>query len=84
VWLGHFVEHLVCNQRKKILAPTPPQHNAEIFEAKWQSAGWWAYIDRATVPVGGNNRDQCPAVRHVLAAGALVPVVATNRDHCPA
>jgi hypothetical protein len=32
-------------------------------------------VDRATVPVGANNRDQCPAVRHVLVAGALVPAL---------
>ena len=39
VWLGHFVEHLVCNQRKKKLAPTPHTQSSKIWWAKG-----WAYI----------------------------------------
>ena len=80
MWLGHFVEHLVCNQRKNSSTHPTQTQILEFFE---QSAGWGAYIARAKVPVVATNRDQCLAVHHVLVARALVPVGGNNRDRCP-
>jgi hypothetical protein len=41
MWHGHFVEHLVCNQRKKKLTPTPHIQSSKIL---WQRAKGWVSI----------------------------------------
>jgi hypothetical protein len=80
MWHGHFVEHLVCNQRKKKLAPTPHTQSSKFL---WQRArAGYQFIARggSLILVHGMNRDQCSAESHVPHWGALVPVYATNRD----
>jgi hypothetical protein len=81
MWHGHFVEHLVCNQRKKKLTPTPHTQSSKFL---WQRAGY-QFIARggSLIPVHGMNRDQCSAGSHVSRWEALVPVHATNRDRFP-
>jgi hypothetical protein len=75
MWHGHFVEHLVCNQRKKKKASTHTSHTIQqIFVAKGKGLGI-KFIPRggSLIPVHGMNRDQCSAESHVPRWGGIGP-----------
>ena len=92
MWLGHFIEHLMCIggelEHHKAL-PSPSRKNRAVWSALL--AGEWVYIGTSLVPDRGMNRYQreaCgPGSSHQPGPkvvgqerGPLVPVRPTNRD----
>ena len=78
MWLGYFIEHLVCIAKEHTLAPTsltPPSKKKQRREGGLEAV----FIGKgAFVPVRGWNRDECALTNRDESLGGLDAALAAQ------